>query len=176
MALRRREAASNIQYGKRSHITRLYYYRSHNFCGKWWPIHLSTRQPMLFTHDVFRYSLVASTWGQCRHIELKSDRLHEPSLNFPPKYTGCGGGKRVRNVTCVDMSTNKPVEDSLCSHLEQIPRVQRWEQNIIRKKCWIARSEITSKLCGNPVEWNDICATCLFIRVFAYVLGFILMS
>ena len=40
-------------------------------------------------------------------------------------------------------------------------------------KCYM----LASKLWANPVEWNDmICATCLFNRVFAYGLGFILMS
>ena len=43
----------------------------------------------------------------------------------------CGGGLQDRNVSCLLKEGRRPVEASFCSHLPQLPRVQRYAKLIL---------------------------------------------
>ena len=57
--------------------------------------------------------LVASGWSQCRVADINGEAAI------------CGGGLQDRNVSCLSNEGRRPVDLSFCSHLSQLPRVQR---------------------------------------------------
>ncbi|CAL4060403.1 unnamed protein product, partial [Meganyctiphanes norvegica] len=63
-----------------------------------------------------RYQWVSSAWGEC-----------VADLGGTAIAVRCGGGIQRRQLTCVRTHDHVPVDDELCRHVEQPPRVQRCE-------------------------------------------------
>ena len=63
-----------------------------------------------------QYQLVASGWSNCRVVDLNGN------------VGNCGGGLEERNISCLSLKENRlpqPVDLGFCSHLPQLPRLQR---------------------------------------------------
>lgn len=59
------------------------------------------------------FTLVASGWSECKVVDMSGN------------VAICGGGLQDRNISCLQSETRQPVDLSKCSHLSQMPRVQR---------------------------------------------------